>query len=430
MPRLRAACCARSRPTGHGRRSGLGRAAGQDRSRDAPGRWPVSARCRSALLRHRRRDAAVRFACRPLFRAHRRLRDLGALAHDWAALPGSTASGRGRRLHQPSRHGRGLANQGWKDSYDSIFHADGRLAEGRSRSSRCRPMWWRPSSWRHAASSDEAMTARAGWRRDADGWRTLRALLLVPELGSTARHRRPRQPCRIRTRMPATCCSPTSPPGAGDRGGDGLLRPQIFLGVGHPHHRQRRSALQSDVVSQRLDLAARQRDDRARARPLRLQGLGREPVAAQRDAATTWRCDGCPSCSAVSSVCRGRGPTLYPVACAPQAWASATPFTLIEACLGLEFDPIANEIRLRNPRLPDFLDHVVLRNLQLKQSSVDSKVQRHQTKVSVEILERRGHVQISGVVFGSAPIVARIIIVHRRADDLYPARMTASRRGS
>ena len=36
---------------------------------------------------------------------------------------------------------------------------------------------------------------------------------------------------------------------------------------------------------------------------------------------------------------RGRGPTLYPVACAPQAWASATPFSLLEASLGLEFDP-------------------------------------------------------------------------------------------
>ena len=35
---------------------------------------------------------------------------------------------------------------------------------------------------------------------------------------------------------------------------------------------------------------------------------------------------------------KGRGPTLYPVACAPQAWASATPFTLLEAALGLEFD--------------------------------------------------------------------------------------------
>ena len=62
---------------------------------------------------------------------------------------------------------------------------------------------------------------------------------------------------------------------------------------------------------------------------------------------------------------RGHGPTLYPVACSPQAWAAATPFTLLEASLGLEFDPQKDEIRLRNPRLPPFLDEVMLRNLQL-----------------------------------------------------------------
>ena len=60
---------------------------------------------------------------------------------------------------------------------------------------------------------------------------------------------------------------------------------------------------------------------------------------------------------------RRRGPTLYPVACAPQAWASAAPFTLIQASLGLEFEPGKNEIRLRNPRLPAFLDEIIVRNL-------------------------------------------------------------------
>ena len=99
---------------------------------------------------------------------------------------------------------------------------------------------------------------------------------------------------------------------------------------------------------------------------------------------------------------RGRGPTHYPVACSPQAWASATPFTLIEASLGLQFDPDATEIRLLDPRLPSFLDEVVLRNLQLKQSSVDLKVRRHASEVSVEILDRRGQIQVS-VVFGRTP---------------------------
>ncbi len=56
---------------------------------------------------------------------------------------------------------------------------------------------------------------------------------------------------------------------------------------------------------------------------------------------------------------RGRGPTLYPVACAPQAWAAATPFALLQASLGLSFNPEMNEIRLINPRLPSFLDEVI-----------------------------------------------------------------------
>ena len=75
---------------------------------------------------------------------------------------------------------------------------------------------------------------------------------------------------------------------------------------------------------------------------------------------------------------------------------------MIEASLGLQFDPAANEIRLRNPRLPAFLDEVVLRNLQLQQSSVDLKVRRHANDVSVEILERRGQIQVS-IVFGRTP---------------------------
>ncbi len=41
---------------------------------------------------------------------------------------------------------------------------------------------------------------------------------------------------------------------------------------------------------------------------------------------------------------RERGPTLYPVACSPQAWAAGTPFMLLQASLGLEFNPDQNEI--------------------------------------------------------------------------------------
>src|SRR6185295_14500614 len=95
---------------------------------------------------------------------------------------------------------------------------------------------------------------------------------------------------------------------------------------------------------------------------------------------------------------RRRGPVLYPVACAPQAWASATPFSLLEAALGLEFDVGRGEIRLRDPRLPAFLNEVVLRDLRLGASSVDLRIRRHDGEVSLEVVRTRGQIQVSIVL--------------------------------
>ncbi len=95
---------------------------------------------------------------------------------------------------------------------------------------------------------------------------------------------------------------------------------------------------------------------------------------------------------------RGRGPTLYPVACAPQAWASATPFALLQATLGLEFDPTHEEIRLRNPSLPPFLNEVVLRNLSLGRSTVDLLIRRQGEVISLQVLRNHGHIQVSAVL--------------------------------
>jgi glycogen debranching enzyme len=95
---------------------------------------------------------------------------------------------------------------------------------------------------------------------------------------------------------------------------------------------------------------------------------------------------------------KGRGPTLYPVACAPQAWASATPFTLLEAALGLEFDARRGEIRLRNPRLPGFISEVILRELRLGPASVDLRVRQHGDDVSLEVMRSRGRLQVSLVL--------------------------------
>ncbi|MFL6839068.1 MAG: hypothetical protein ACJ8FZ_17455, partial [Bradyrhizobium sp.] len=64
----------------------------------------------------------------------------------------------------------------------------------------------------------------------------------------------------------------------------------------------------------------------------------------------------------------------------------------------LEFDAVRGEIRLRDPRLPEFLNEVVLRDLQLGGSSVDLRVRRHENEVSLEVLRTRGLIQVSIVL--------------------------------
>ncbi|TXM94150.1 amylo-alpha-1,6-glucosidase [Methylobacterium sp. WL116] len=92
---------------------------------------------------------------------------------------------------------------------------------------------------------------------------------------------------------------------------------------------------------------------------------------------------------------RQRGPVSYPVACSPQAWAAAAPFAFLSACLGLELDHARNRVRLRNPILPAFLDGVSLYNVRLGDSRVDLRFQRHGSDVTVSVTRRLGDAQVA-----------------------------------
>src|SRR5438105_406034 len=86
--------------------------------------------------------------------------------------------------------------------------------------------------------------------------------------------------------------------------------------------------------------------------------------------------------------------TQYPVACAPQAWASACVFALVEACLGLKFDHEAGELRLNCPRLPGFLEHVQLRGLRLNGASADVLLHRVSGEISATVTECQGDLPV------------------------------------
>jgi glycogen debranching enzyme len=93
----------------------------------------------------------------------------------------------------------------------------------------------------------------------------------------------------------------------------------------------------------------------------------------------------------------GAGPTLYPVACSPQAWAAAAPFALLQACLGLAIRTDPMEISLHTPRLPPFLDWLRLERLGAPGPSCDLLLQRHERSVGVEVLRKDPEVRVSVV---------------------------------
>ena len=91
---------------------------------------------------------------------------------------------------------------------------------------------------------------------------------------------------------------------------------------------------------------------------------------------------------------RGSAPTQYPVACNPQAWASAMPFAVLEACLGMTFDAQRSEIRFTHPVLPDFIDELQIHNITLNDARIDIVLRRYFETAGVEVRRQRGDVDI------------------------------------
>ena len=296
----------------------------------------------------------------------------------------------------------GLANQGWKDSYDAIFHADGTLAEGHIAlaevqgyvfaGKRLAALCARRMGLPERADELEAEALRLAERFEEAFW--------CEDLGTYALALDGvKRPCRVRTSNAGQLLfSGITREDRARRVAADLMRPHFFSGWGI-----RTVALGEARYNPMSyhDGSIWPHDNALIALGFARYGLKHsveQVFKALFDAASYMDLRRLPELFCGFRREKGRGPTLYPVACAPQAWASATPFTLLEAALGLEFDARRGEIRLRNPRLPAFLNEVILRELRLGPSSVDLCIRRHGDDVSLEVLGTRGRVQVSLVL--------------------------------
>ncbi len=92
---------------------------------------------------------------------------------------------------------------------------------------------------------------------------------------------------------------------------------------------------------------------------------------------------------------KGAPPTLYPVACSPQTWAAGALILMLQSCLSIDLEHEKNKITLKRPTLPKFLDQVQLDNLALSEDKkVDLLLRRHGEDVTVEVLKKSDDVKI------------------------------------
>lgn len=93
----------------------------------------------------------------------------------------------------------------------------------------------------------------------------------------------------------------------------------------------------------------------------------------------------------------GEAPTLYPVACAPQAWAAGSVFLILQSCLGMRIDAPGAAIRFVHPMLPESIPYVRITGLRVGSAEVSLEITGHQKTVSTTILHCRGNIDIMTV---------------------------------
>jgi glycogen debranching enzyme len=284
----------------------------------------------------------------------------------------------------------GLSNQGWKDSYDSVFHADGRLADGpialievqgyvylakRLAANCARRLGLGP---RAAALEEEARRLRQQFE-EAFWCERLGTYVLALD-GA-------KNPCRVRSsnaghalfagiarrdRARHVASSLLRPPFHSSWGirtvalGEARYNPMSYhngsvwphdnalIGLGFGRYGFRRGV---GAIFEGLVAATSYMEDRRI--PELFCGFRRRT---------------------------GRAPTLYPAACSPQAWAAGAPFLLLQGMLGVTFDPAARRIRLVRPRLSALVGDVIVRNLSLSGGTVDFAVHRQGARVALDVL--------------------------------------------
>ncbi|WP_293676908.1 amylo-alpha-1,6-glucosidase [uncultured Phenylobacterium sp.] len=292
----------------------------------------------------------------------------------------------------------GLANQGWKDSGDSIFHADGRFPDG--------PIALvEVQGYAYAAYRTMAgLCERRGDAEAAEGWgaraRALQAMVeerfWMPEQGfygiALDGHG---ELCRVCGSNPGHLLF-TGLPAAhrAEKMAERLLSSGFYSGWGlrtlshdqarfNPMSYHNGSVWPHDTAITALGLSRYG------------ERVGVVKLTSGLFEAATLLEMRLPELFCGFPRAAGESPVAYPVACLPQAWAAGAVFMLLQACLGLRVHGESSEVEIHNPTLPIGIDRLSLEGLVVGRSDIDLAFERQGNRVAVHSNSRGPRLRVS-----------------------------------
>jgi glycogen debranching enzyme len=296
------------------------------------------------------------------------------------------------------RSARGLVQQGWKDSQDSVFHRDGSLAEGPIALCEVQALVF--AAWQSAVRLAEALEEPARARELGARAKVLRRrfeeAFWSEELGTYAlaldgQKRR----CEVRTSNAGQCLyGGIASPERARRVAARLLDDASFSGWGI------RTVAATEARYNPMSYhngSVWPHDNALIAAGFVRYGLKAEALRLMTglfDASLFFDLHRLPELFCGFHRRPGESPTHYPVSCAPQAWASGSALLLLQASLNLRVLGAESRVVFARPVLPAYLDWVSIRGLRLGEAALDLEIARHGEDTAIAVPRRDGAVEV------------------------------------
>lgn len=293
---------------------------------------------------------------------------------------------------------KGLTNQGWKDSFDSIFHEDGKLAEEPIALCEVQAYVYeariRASEIAMALGHEETATLLRDKAKELKDkfneafWSESKQIYALALDGK-------KRPCNVISSNAGHCLfSGIATPERAKLTAMNLLDEKMFSGwgirtIGVGESRYNPMSYHNGSIWPH--------DNAVIAFGFSRYDLMQEAVQVLKgtfDTALNTESQRLPELFCGFERIKGQAPTSYPVACSPQAWSVGAIFLMLQACLGMKIEAGKKTITFRHPALPPFLKELTITNLRLNNQSLVLQIRRGNDGIDVILLTPEVDVEI------------------------------------